>query len=170
MKLLAGVLLVVCACRVLAFGIDGRVVAVLDGDTIDVLDAAHQVYRVRLLSIDAPERGQPFGRRSKDSLSGMVAGAEVNARCSKMEQRPTGQRSRVLCKVYRDGIDINLAQVRAGMAWHYKAFAREQPVDERAVYAQTEQQARIERRGLWVDGEPVAPWDWRRAQREGVLP
>jgi len=164
MKAIAfGIALVLCAGSARAFDIEGRVISVIDGDTIDVLDAARVVHRVRLSSIDAPERDQPFGRRSRQSLDRMVYRAAVQARCGKMEQRPEGQRNRALCKVYRDGVDINLAQVRAGFAWHYKAYEREQPAWESAIYAQAERQARAARRGLWRDAKPIAPWVWRRA-------
>jgi endonuclease YncB( thermonuclease family) len=160
---MAAFALALCACSAQAFDIEGRVVSVVDGDTIDVLDAARVVHRVRLSSIDAPESDQPFGQRSRQSLDRMVYRAAVQARCSKMEQRPAGQRNRALCKIYRDGVDINLAQVRAGLAWHYKAYAREQPARERAAYAQAERQARAARRGLWGDAKPMAPWEWRHS-------
>ena len=55
----------------------GRVVGVADGDTITVLDANHQQHKIRLQGIDAPEKAQPFGQRSKESLSAMVFNKDV---------------------------------------------------------------------------------------------
>lgn len=55
----------------------GRVVAFMDGDTLAVLDAGRQEHRIRLAEIDAPEKGQPFGQRSKQSLSGLCFGREA---------------------------------------------------------------------------------------------
>lgn len=49
--------------------IAGRVVRVLDGDTIEVLQNSGALSRVRLAGIDAPEKKQPFGQRSRQSLS-----------------------------------------------------------------------------------------------------
>ena len=55
----------------------GRVVGVADGDTITVLDADRQQHKIRLGGIDAPEKAQPFGQRSKENLSRMVFGKDV---------------------------------------------------------------------------------------------
>ena len=66
---------------------------------------------------------------------------------------------RTVGKVLVDGIDANLEQVKAGMAWHYRKYAKEQAVEDRATYAQAEDQARAGQRGLWRDPEPVPPWE-----------
>ena len=52
----------------------GKVVSVADGDTITVLDADKTQHKIRLNGIDAPEKAQPFGQRSKQSLSDLVFG------------------------------------------------------------------------------------------------
>ena len=62
----------------------------------------------------------------------------------------------------------NLAQVAAGMAWHYREYEREQSLMDRLRYAHAEGRAQEERRGLWADRAPVAPWDFRRAKREAA--
>ena len=62
------------------------------------------------------------------------------------------------------GVDAGLEQVRAGLAWFFRRYAKGLPPDRRQQYADTEAQAQAERRGLGADAEPVAPWDWR-AQR-----
>ena len=161
----------VISCSAQAFDIAGRIVGVVDGDTVDIVTASTGSHRVRLSSIDAPERSQAFGQRSKEHLSGLVFGREVIARCSKMEQRPTGQRNRALCKIYLEGLDINLVQVQDGFAWHYTAYAREQPLGERLAYAKAETSAREAKRGLWSDPLPIQPWDWRhKASSARALP
>jgi len=63
-----------------------------------------------------------------------------------------------------DGADANLVQVRAGLAWFFRRYAKEPPPDRRQQHAEAEVQAQAERRGLWADAEPVAPWDWRAAK------
>ena len=45
--------------------------------------------------------------------------------------------------------------------WHYKAYQREQPADDRLAYAAAEKDAAAARLGLWQDAVPVAPWEWR---------
>jgi endonuclease YncB( thermonuclease family) len=62
------------------------------------------------------------------------------------------------------GQDINLEQVRRGMAWHYKAYEREQAPVDRQAYAAAENAAKASRTGLWANPSPVAPWDFRRSK------
>ena len=108
----------------------------------------------------APERRQPFGNRSRLHLGALVFGKRVTADCPK-----TDRYKRAVCRIEVDGIDANLAQLEAGMAWHYKAYAREQRAPDRRRYAQAEDEARQSRRGLWADRAPVAPWDFRKAKK-----
>jgi endonuclease YncB( thermonuclease family) len=64
-----------------------------------------------------------------------------------------------------DGKDINLEQIKAGMAWHYKEYEREQSPEDRELYARAEDEARAARRGLWSDLNPTEPSEFRRDQR-----
>ncbi len=134
----------------------GNVVGVADGDTITVLDAGKVQHKIRLTGIDAPEKKQPFGNRSKQSLSDMVFNKTVTVETDKRDRY-----GRELGKVLADGKDVNLEQVRAGMAWHYKAYERTQPATDRTTYAAAENEAKAAKRGLWVDPEPTPPWEWR---------
>jgi endonuclease YncB( thermonuclease family) len=140
--------------------ISGRVVGVADGDTLTVLDSQKQQHKVRLVGIDAPEKAQPFGARSKQSLSELAYNRNVQVQTHKRDRY-----GRVLGKVFLDGIDLNLVQINRGLAWHYKAYAREQTPGDRSRYAATEEDARIDRRGLWRDAAPTPPWDWRKSAR-----
>lgn len=139
----------------------GKVIGVLDGDTIEVLDSGKVPRRVRLAGIDAPEKAQPFGQRSKQNLSGLVFGKQVEVDGSK-----TDKYGRTVGKVLVRGADANLAQVRAGFAWHYKEYASEQNVSDRALYSIAEDSARGSRAGLWRDPKPMAPWDWRHGGKD----
>ncbi len=147
------------AASVHAETIPGRVVGVVDGDTVVLLDPALKQYRVRLQGIDAPESRQPFGQRSKQNLSSLVYGRQVVAECGKQDKY-----KRSVCKIVVDGKDANLAQIEAGMAWWYRTYAKEQAAADRALYESAEFAAREEKRGLWTDAAPVAPWDWRRGK------
>lgn len=137
----------------------GRVVGVSDGDTITLLINGDQTEKIRLSGIDAPEKSQAFGQRSKQSLSDLVYDREVTVQWRKRDKY-----KRIVGKVILDGRDINLEQVRRGMTWHYKAYEREQPRSERLAYAEAEGQARSAQQGLWVDMAPVPPWGFRRAE------
>lgn len=141
--------------------LSGRVVRIADGDTITVLDASNTQHRIRLQGIDAPESKQDFGTQSKKSLSGMIFGKDVSVIYEK-----TDQYGRLVGKVFFEGMDINLEQVRSGMAWHYKEYEREQSIEDREFYARAEDEARRARRGLWRDANPVEPSEFRREERQ----
>lgn len=142
---------------VLADTISGRVVRVADGDTITILTPAKEQIRVRLAGIDAPEHNQAFGQVSKNYLSDAVAGQEVT-----IEYQHQDRYGRTIGKVLIGGIDANLRQVQAGLAWWYRQYAKEQSAADRRAYEAAEDEARAARKGLWQDAEPVAPWEFRR--------
>lgn len=142
--------------------ITGRVVGVADGDTVTVLDAQHVQHKIRLAGIDAPEKSQPFGNRSKQSLSDLAFDKAVVVETDKRDRY-----GREVGKVLVNGRDVNLIQVERGMAWHYKAYASEQSVNDQRLYEAAETGARTAKRGLWRDLEPTAPWEFRKAQRGG---
>jgi endonuclease YncB( thermonuclease family) len=139
----------------------GNVVGVVDGDTVTVLDADKVQHNIRLSGIDAPEKAQPFGQRSKENLSNWVFNKQVTVEIGK-----TDRYGRSLGKVLVEGVDANLEQVKAGFAWHYKAYEREQPAEDRKVYARAEAGARAARAGLWRDAVQMPPWDWRSCRRK----
>jgi len=135
----------------------GLVVGVSDGDTIKVLDESHHMHTVRLMGIDAPEKAQPFGQQSKQSLSDLVYRQRVMVEWAKRDKY-----GRIVGKVMaQDGKDICLEQISRGMAWHYKKYAVEQSSGDRDEYAAAERVAQESRVGLWQDETPVPPWVWR---------
>lgn len=137
-----------------------RVVAISDGDTVTVLDESMRQHRIRLAGIDAPEKRQPFGAQSKQHLSDMVFGKQVEADCIKVDRY-----HRQVCKITINGVDANLEQVKAGMAWWYRTYAPDQAKVDQTLYAAAENDARENRRGLWREPEAMAPWEWRRARK-----
>lgn len=141
--------------------IAGHVVGVSDGDTITVLESRRQQVKVRLAGIDAPESRQAFGQASKKPLSDLVFDRDVSLDCGKIDR----YRRRV-CVVNIDGKDANLAQIAAGMAWWYRKYQSEQSVRQRIDYEAAEVTARTGTVGLWLDGHPVPPWEWRNVKRE----
>jgi len=135
----------------------GKVVGVSDGDTITVLDTEMSQHKVRLIGIDAPEKKQPFGQASKQSLSELVFEKYVKVEVTKLDRY-----GRELGTVFVGEVDANLEQITKGFAWHYKAYQRDQTYLDRATYAQAEKLAAEAQIGLWSGSDPVAPWDYRR--------
>lgn len=133
--------------------ITGRVVGVLDGDTISILDASHREHRIRLAEIDAPEKAQAFGQASKKSLSDLAFGKQARADCP-----GTDRYRRSICTIFVDGRNVNASQVERGMAWVYRQYA---PKDSPLL--QLEANAKASRTGLWQDRNPTPPWEWRHA-------
>jgi len=109
------ILLLVLAATVHADEIRGKVVGIADGDTITVLDAGKVQHKIRLEGIDAPEKGQAFGTKSKEKMSEKVGEKEVVVRWSKKDRY-----GRILGDVYLGDRHINLEMVQDGLAWHYK--------------------------------------------------
>ena len=147
----------------------GMVVGVADGDTITVLDANREQHKIRVAGIDAPEKAQPFGQRSKESLSAMVFGKEVDVQWNKRDryQRIVGKVwvQPVSCPTCPKTLDAGLAQLTLGLAWWYQKYAKEQSPEDAGRYEFAEQEARAKRAGLWADGQPIPPWDWRKEAR-----
>lgn len=145
----------------LASTLRGKVIGVSDGDTITVLDANNQQHKIRLAGIDAPEKSQAFGSRSKQHLSDLIFGKTVIVDWNK-----TDKYGRTIGKVIANSQDANLSQVKAGLAWHYKDYAKEQSTIDRNEYANAEITARTQRLGLWFDAKPIPPWDFRHGTGE----
>jgi micrococcal nuclease len=132
----------------------GLVARVVDGDTIAVMRGNEPV-KVRLEGIDAPETGQPFGTKAKQALSGKIFGQIVMIKVTGKDRY-----GRTLGVVWLGSRDINLELVAEGWAWHFKRYSKDKAL------ADAEKDARAKKSGLWADAHPIAPWDWRRTEKE----
>lgn len=137
--------------------LSGRVVGVADGDTITVLDSTNTQHKIRLGGIDAPEKKQAFGNVSKKSLSDMVFNKQVEVDWHKEDRY-----GRKVGKVLVNNQDINLEQIKRGLAWFYKKYKGELAQEDRIAYVQAQQDAEANQLGLWVDQHPIPPWDFRK--------
>jgi endonuclease YncB( thermonuclease family) len=127
-----------------------RVVGVTDGDTLRVRGDGPQLI-LRLRGIDAPEKGQAYGQRAKEYLSGLAFGQTVTVQATGRDRY-----GRLLAEVLLpDGRSVGQELVRAGYAWWYRRYSRD------PTLARLEGQAREAHRGLWADPHPVAPWAYR---------
>lgn len=133
--------------------ITALVIGISDGDTMTVLQD-HQQVKIRLAEVDAPEKAQPFGTRSRQSLADLCFKAQAEIRPQTRDRY-----GRTVARVTCNGIDASQHQVGTGMAWAYTKY-----LTDPAIKA-AENQARAANLGLWVDPNPVPPWDWRKSQR-----
>jgi endonuclease YncB( thermonuclease family)/methylphosphotriester-DNA--protein-cysteine methyltransferase len=136
--------------------IEGKVINVHDGDTVTVLDANNKKFHIRLQGIDAPELKQTSGAESQKNLERMVMGKQVTIVWTKVDKY-----RRTVGTIMLDGKDINIEQVKAGLAWHFKKYEDEQEPKDRATYAKAEADARAAKLGLWQNPDPTPPGDYR---------
>lgn len=147
-----------CLWSAQAEQVTGKVVSVLDGDTLVVLDESKRQHKIRLHQIDAPEKRQDYGTRSRQSLADLAFGKPVSVKIVARDRygRKVGQ-------VLVDGLDVGLEQIRRGMAWVYRQYATD------PVYFAAEASARQKRLGLWVQPHPIPPWQWRHVRRDNAF-
>lgn len=133
-----------------AAGFAGRVVHVVDGDTIHVATAGRAPLVVRLQGIDAPERCQSGGEAARSALAARLLQRRVELRV-----RAHDAYGRAIGRVWLDGEDVNAWLVAQGHAWSPGWHHRSGP------YAREEQQARAARRGVFAEDHPIEPWRFR---------
>lgn len=146
MKIIIALILAVACCTSFADQLVGKVVKVTDGDTVNILTSDNETHKIRLSGIDAPEKKQAFGNRSKQGLAELIDGKIVNVEYNKLDRY-----QRVIGKIIFNGQDVNLRQIKLGLAWHYKKYEKEQDVEDRSIYANVEYHAQRDKSGLWYD-------------------
>lgn len=135
-------------------GIEALVVEVKDGDSLVVLHEDKTTEQIRLAFVDTPERGQPFWKVAKSALSGMVFGRRVM-----VVQLDKDRYGRTVAEVDVDGVNVGTELIRLGLAWVFTRYC-EVPYCEELKALEAE--ARWQGRGLWVDREPIPPWEFRK--------
>ena len=136
-----------------AWGWNGYVVRVLDGDSLRVKRDGTMV-EIRLYGIDCPEWGQPFGDEARRYTAAKLHGKTVS-----IEPKDIDRYGRVVALVSRFGFLMNRELVREGLAWMYPRYCKEGPLC--SEFKQLQEKARKSGRGLWRTGNPVSPWQWK---------
>ena len=145
--------------RHLSGEVAGKVIGIVDGDTLDILTPAKERLRIRLHGIDAPERGQGFNQKAKQHLSELAYLKEVHVHLDVSDRW-----GREVGMVFEgdDNRNVNLAMITAGFAWHYAYYLNS------FEFTQAQEQAKSKRKGLWVDANPVNPKDFRGRSRSPI--
>jgi len=131
------------------------VVRVVDGDTVNILTDQREQIRVRLDGIDAPERGQDYGTKATLFVHDLCLNKRVT-----VNKKGVDRYGRTLGVLYVDGVNVNEALVRQGLAWHYKHYNNDLRLDS------LERVARKEKLNIWSMADPVAPWNYRRMNKK----
>jgi len=150
-------LLVFAGMTVNAQGVlDGRVVAIADGDTLTLLTADNTQVKIRLAQVDTPEKGQPYANRSRQALGDLVFGKHV-----RVAVVATDRYGRTVGRVSVGDLDVATELVSSGAAWVYRRYATDD-----SLYS-LEDMAREQGKGLWglSESQRIAPWEWREARR-----
>lgn len=134
------------------------IVAITDGDSLKARCDEGAPVEMRLAEIDSPERGQPFYKQAKQSLSEMCHGKQASIRQTAYDKRYDRPVVRVQC----DDLDANAEQIRRGMAWVFDRY-----VTDHALY-EFQAEARAAKRGIWSDESPTPPWEWRKRTRQNL--
>ena len=125
-------------------------IRVIDGDTIRA-EAKGKEIKIRLVEIDAPEMDQPFGARSKNFLNRLLYEKNVT-----LIAQGEDRYGRVLGNIFSDELNVNMLLVKFGFAWVYDRYA------ENSSLYKHQDQAKLDKLGLWRQKEPIAPWVWRQ--------
>ena len=134
--------------------LEGKVVKIADGDTLTLLTSSNEQVKIRLAGIDTPEKKQPFGNKAKQALANLAFQKQAL-----IEVEVKDRYGRTVGVVFVDGLNVNAELVKQGMAWVYRKYT-----DDKRLYT-LESEAKQAKRGLWIDKNPIPPWEWRRGRR-----
>jgi micrococcal nuclease len=123
---------------------------VYDGDTVKIVDGMLE-YKLRISDIDAPERNQTYGKKSRRALIKLCLGANIHEVSTGVDRY-----QRRLGKLSCNNQDASLFMVKNGHAWFYDRYSND------GTLALAEQDARKNKLGLWANPTPTAPWVWRK--------
>jgi micrococcal nuclease len=138
-----------------AQSLTGKVIGIKDGDTVVVIDANNTQTTLRLAEVDCPEKKQAFGTKAKQFTSDAVYLKEV-----KYIVTDTDRYGRSIAKIYYDDNKYLSAEIiKNGFGWQYKQYSTSK------LLANLEQEARQNKRGLWVEPNPIYPSDFRKSKR-----
>lgn len=132
--------------------ITAKVVRIKDGDTVVVLLADKTEKTLRLAEVDCPESGQPFGKKAKQFTSDQVFGKDVDFWTTDIDSY-----GRTIAKVfYDDGKYLSAEIIANGYGWWYKWYSTDYRLSD------LEMEAKRNELGLWIERDPISPWEWRR--------
>jgi endonuclease YncB( thermonuclease family) len=134
--------------------ITGKIVKVIDGDTVTLLTFDNKQEKVRLDGIDAPEKGQDFAEKSRQYLSSLVAGKTV-----RIQYKNKDRYGRILGTVFVGNMNVNEEMIRKGLAWQYF-------YNKDNHYRKLQEEAKAKKLNIWSGRSPVDPYDYRKNRKK----
>ncbi|AKL98090.1 thermonuclease family protein [Endomicrobium proavitum] len=134
--------------------IAGKVTKIADGDTLTIINSDNKLVKIRLYGIDAPETKQEFGSNSKQFLSSQINGKYITVDVIDIDKY-----KRSVGRVFIDDLDINREMVKNGYAWVYSQYMK---LPEKSEWENLQTIAKADKKGLWQEDNPTAPWKWRK--------
>lgn len=132
----------------------GKVIKIKDGDTIVVLDSLNNQITLRLAEVDCPEKVQAYGNKAKKFTANEVGSKMVTY---KVESKDKYGRS--IAKVFYNGKYLSKEIIKNGWGWHYKKYSNSNELSDLEILAKNN------KRGLWNEKYPTAPWDFREKNK-----
>ncbi|HTO16034.1 MAG TPA: thermonuclease family protein [Edaphocola sp.] len=134
----------------------GKSIKVSDGDTFIFLSQSNRKFAIRIEGIDAPEKGMPYARKATDYLAAMLKNQSIIIKVISIDQY-----GRLVARIIVDNKDVSKEMIAAGYAWHFKKYNKENELKNLEI------KARAQKRGLWQEQHPLAPWVVRAHRRAG---
>lgn len=130
----------------------GKVIGIKDGDTVVVLDSLNYQTTLRIAEVDCPEKSQAFGTKAKQFTSDEIYLKQIKYIVTDIDSY-----GRSIAKIYYENNKYLSAEIiRNGFSWQYKKYSTSK------LLAKLEEEARQNKRGLWIDPNPIYPSDFRR--------
>ena len=136
------------ACSLPAFALE--ITYFYDGDTVKIQDGMRD-YKLRLTDIDAPERNQGYGKKSRRALMQLCLGANIHVTSMGYDKY-----QRTLGKLKCNNTDASVFLIKNGHAWFNRRYSMDYTLDL------AEQVARKNKLGLWEAQQQTPPWVWRK--------
>ena len=159
-KIVVAFFIISTTVSVLAETVKGKIIRVVDGDTVLARTVDNKKIRIRLSGIDAPEKKQAYGIESKKFLENLISSKIVKISISKKDKY-----KRYLGMIFLNKTNINLELVKSGNAWAYRRYLKKMNKKLKEAFIKAESHAQFQKIGLWGKKSPVPPWLWRKKNK-----
>ncbi|QSE98557.1 thermonuclease family protein [Fulvivirga lutea] len=130
----------------------GKVVNVIDGNTIEVENENDEVIKFILSEVDCPEPGQTLSEEAKAFTEDLILKKKVQVELKGKDW--LGNRLAVI--TLKNGTVLHEELLKEGLAWADRKAS--------STSSNLEASAKAKKIGLWTENEPTPPWIYRRQQ------